>query len=151
MADKRFDIAGRWIYSLEVVLFGLPSLAISIPLLFLGLIFIVGSMESINSANFDDVLAYILLTLVLGAGFVGIAAWFVLSGHYLSGGRHALKKVDTGWWGALAVGMLLALAFVVCCVATEGWRQVGLTGWTWFAGPALVLPCLHLIWAKMSN
>ena len=135
----------RWVYAAEVILLGLPTLAVSIPLLLLGLVGLVAA-----SSDPSDWQALLLLLLMVGGGAAGLAGWSVLSGHFLLDGRKGLREVGAGWWLALAVGM--AAAAVMCLpLMHDGWDGMRRARLPWFMGPALLLPAVHLIWLRLTR
>ncbi|HEY0504349.1 MAG TPA: hypothetical protein VGD42_12760 [Lysobacter sp.] len=147
---------GRWIYALEVLVIGLPTLALAIPTLFLGVVLTVAAMatsgpaawwELVTSGSSQDAAQVAAWLALIVGGIVGLASWFVLSGLYLSGGRAALREVGGHWWFALAAGV----AVVVGLLCWMGWDEIRKLRLSWFLGPALVLPALHLFYLRLRS
>lgn len=148
--------AGRWIYALEVLVIGLPTLALSIPTLLFGFLLAVGLATEREPAQWMELLkggwsyatteAAAWMTAVSG-GIVGLIAWFVLSGVYLTGGRAALREVGGHWWFALGAGIAVVV-WLLCWMGWDGIRSLRLS---WFLGPALVLPALHLVYLRLRS
>ena len=131
---------GRWIYALEALAIGLPTLAFATPKIALGLF--VGTIDVISGASGG----WKILGMALGGGF-GLAAWWVLSGHYLSGGRRGLGEVGDGWWWALLAGVVAAICWLLA-VNTHGLARIRLD---WLAGPLLIIPALHLSYLRLRS
>jgi hypothetical protein len=140
-------MAERWsrgIYAAEVILLGLPTLAISIPLLLLGVVALVAA-----AGQAFEWTALVVLAMVL-AGASGLAGGCVLSGHFLIDGRRGLREADGVWWLALAAGM--AAGAVMCLpLIDDGWQGMRRARLPWFMGPAMLVPAFHLIWLRLTR
>ena len=149
---------GRWLYVLEVIVLGLPSLAFCVFWIFLGFVWLVGLSASIGSPVSDPSqhidwsssfwFAALPALLVCG-GVAGLTSWSVLSGHYLAGGASSLKEVNRIWWAALFAGMLVAIFFIAVCSINGGWEEMTQARASWFVGPAFLVPAAHLILVKL--
>ena len=133
------DAAEKWVFGLEMVVFGLPTLGVATPLLLLGILVAVGGLAT------SAVQALPVVALV-GGGVAGLLAWFVLGITYLTGDARELRDMHWGWWVALAAGVLASSPFLVLSLEHPG-RDL----WQLLCGPALVLPALHLAWLRWRH
>ena len=135
--------ANRWLYAIEAVLIGLPTLTASIPLLFLGFVAVILGVSDIVTQDVGhDWIAVVLMAVLVVAGWAGLTSWTVLSGHYVSGGRKALQQTERHWWVSLGFGCAAAVTVMALRISQDG-ADV-LWGPSWLMGPALILPAVHL-------
>jgi hypothetical protein len=148
--------ADRWLYALEVIVLGLPALAICIVWLFFGFLGMVLTVPHVlaslpdmaPTARGDFLLLTVLIVTLVVGGATGLASWSGLSAHYLSSDRASFAGVDGGWWGGLVAGMFVAAILVAVCVWNDGLRAIQGARWSWLAGPAFLLLAAHLLLAK---
>jgi hypothetical protein len=137
------DRISRWIYGAETVLIGLPTIGVALPMLFLLLL----ASVVVVAPSGMDITGFLFLVWSL-TGMLGLTAWFVLTGHYLIGGRESLRTTAIGWWFALLSGVASA------CVALAMTIKGGFLHFQWldlFAGPLLILPALHLLYLRFAK
>ena len=128
----RRDVAEKWVFGLEMVVFGVPALGVATPLL------LVGMMISLAGLVSEPIAALPFVALV-GGGIAGLLGWFVLGLTYLTGDVHELRDMHWGWWAALAVGVLACAPFLLMQI-----EQPGSNLWLLLCGPPLLVPALHL-------
>jgi hypothetical protein len=146
------DRAGRWIYAIEALAIGVPTLVYSGIVLFLAIpsaitLFLNGVTEGNEACRREGAVLFSLGC----SGAIGLTAWTVLSRRYLSGGRQTLNKAGHHWWIGLAVGMALA-AYMLYPKGGVAWSDwLPQVGSAWLMGPALLLPAMHLICLKYRS
>jgi len=151
--------AGRWIYALEVLIIGLPTLAMSIPTLLIGLVVVVAvavevaihPLDALARLQAGDVGGAALFVAMVAGGIAGLTAWFVLSGHYLADGRKGLREARAAWWLALIAGVVLVLCVLLAILLNMGWKELADFRLRWLLGPALVVPAMHLIYLRLRS
>ena len=136
----------RMVYLVEAVVFGGPTLAMAVLMFGIGLFAV--ALAGMSKPHWDNLLP----PLLLGAMTTGVCAWFVLSGHYVMGGRAALRAVNGFWWAGLAAGMAISgwavwvMDLFLAPVSGENW---------WLAlfasGLLLWIPSLHLIALRLRK
>jgi hypothetical protein len=150
---------GRWIYAIEVLIIGLPTLAMSIPVLLMGLVVVVAvacevataPLEALAGLQAGDVGDAAVFVALVAGGVAGITGWFVLSGHYLTDGQKGLRQARPGWWLALIAGVVLVFTVLLAILLNMGWKELAGYRLRWFLGPALVIPATHLIYLRLRS
>lgn len=140
---ERFE---QGIYLFEAIVLGGPTLAIGL----LSVMMFALAAVALGSVEPSPVIAMPIL--MVSAIAAGLSAWFVLSGHFLTGGRAALRAVSGFWWLGLAAG----LAVSGCMSWSLGLLDdlvSGKAGWLALFGSGLPMwiSSLHLIALRLRK
>ena len=143
---SRSDRADRWLYAIETVVLGLPTLGVAIPgLLALGVMVVAVVLTEFG-------LTALWAGLMFAGGAIGVTSWFVLSGLVLLEGRKGLQRANPAWWLGLLAGIATS--------GSVGWPMVidvfaGLQEHVVFgllaSGLLLWIPSLHLILMRLRT
>ena len=96
---SRSDRADRWLYAIETVVLGLPTLGVAIP----GLLALGFMVVAVVLTEFG--LTALWAGLMFAGGAIGVTSWFVLSGLVLLEGRKGLQRANPAWWLGLLAGI----------------------------------------------
>lgn len=84
-------------------------------------------------------------------GLIGLLSWLRLSVAYLLDGGRGLQDCRAAWWIGVFIGMAATLPLLVIGFQAllESPAELFAPAF-WFAGPALLLPALHLLWLRLQ-